>query len=417
MFEALAITLREGVEAALVLGIALALLRKRGLEHLRGALVAGTLAALAASVGVAALAQRVTWNEEIAEGVVMLIGALLVLSLTIWMMRAAPHMKQEIETGLARAAGRERGSAAGVFLFAFGMVFREGAETALFLSAAGFNSEGLGLWIGAALGLLLAAVFGVLFVRGSLRVPLKPFFTVTTAVLLLLAAQLLVGGLHELSEGGVLPATRQSMAIVGPLVKNELLLFTLTVALAAGWLLFGSRAAVPAPRAAAGPEARLALATRRQETALRRWTGIVAALIVGLLATAFMRSARVPGKPPASPVVAEAGAYSLDAAALADRKLHYYSTALDGREVRFFVVENENQTVACVDGCEICGDIGYFEDGVSVVCRNCTSPIVKSTLGRSGGCNPIPVPSAREGARLVVTENDLRAAFARIRGH
>ena len=83
-------------------------------------------------------------------------------------------------------------------------------------------------------------MFGVLFVRGALRVPLKPFFSLTSAVLLLIALQLLVGGLHELSEAEVLPASRTEMAIVGPLVKNELLLFTLTVALAAGWLLFGA---------------------------------------------------------------------------------------------------------------------------------------------------------------------------------
>lgn len=419
MFEALAITLREGVEAALVLGIALTLLRRRGMDHLRGALAAGAFAALAASVGVAALAQRITWNEEIAEGVVMLIGAALVLTLTVWMMRAGPRMKEEIETGLARATERGGllGGAPGVFLFAFGMVFREGAETALFLSAAGFTSEGLGLWIGAALGIALAVVFGVLWVRGALRVPLQPFFTVTTAVLLLLAAQLLVGGLHELSEGGVLPATRQSMAIVGPLVKNELLLFTLTVALAAGWLLFGPRPAAPAPAAAAGPEARLALAARRREESRRRWTGLVALAIVGLLTTAFVRGARVPDRPPATPVVAAAGAYELDAAPLADRRLHFYAATIDGREIRFFAVEHDGGTVTCLDGCEICGDVGYFEEGVSVVCRNCTSPIVKSTLGRPGGCNPIPIASSRAGSRLVVTEDDLRAAFARIRGH
>src|SRR5437870_3053020 len=82
-------------------------------------------------------------------------------------------------------------------------------------------------WSGAALGLALAVGFGVLFVRGTLRIPLKPFFSLTTAVLLLISIQLLVGGLHELSEAEVLPASRREMAIIGPLVKNELLLFTL----------------------------------------------------------------------------------------------------------------------------------------------------------------------------------------------
>src|SRR6266567_3814734 len=185
MFEALVITLREGVEAALVLAIALAILKRRGAEHLRGAL----------SAGVAVFATRISYNEELAEGVAMLVGALLVVSLVVWMWRAAPHLKQEIESGVLRAAGGS-GSVLGVFLFSFGMVFREGVETALFLAAAGFNSQGLSLWLGALVGLVIAAGFGVMFARGTLRVPLKPFFSLTSAVLILLAIQLLVGGLH-----------------------------------------------------------------------------------------------------------------------------------------------------------------------------------------------------------------------------
>src|SRR5262245_24798745 len=117
MFEALVITLREGVEAVLVLAIALASLRRRGEGHLAPALYAGTALALALSVGVAALATRVTWNEELAEGIAMLIGAALVISLVVWMWRAAPHMKAEIESGLARATSG--GTVAGVVFFAF----------------------------------------------------------------------------------------------------------------------------------------------------------------------------------------------------------------------------------------------------------------------------------------------------------
>ena len=90
MFEALVITLREGVEAVLVLAIALATLRRRGQAHLSGALYAGTGVALLLSIGVAGLATRVTWNEELAEGIAMLIGAVLVTTLVIWMWRSSP---------------------------------------------------------------------------------------------------------------------------------------------------------------------------------------------------------------------------------------------------------------------------------------------------------------------------------------
>ena len=96
----------------------------------------------------------------------MLVGAAFVLSLTWWMWKTAPRMKQEIEAGLARGSG---GGMLGVALFGFVMVVREGFETAIFLAAAEFNSGGLQLWAGAAIGLALAAGFGVLFARGALK--------------------------------------------------------------------------------------------------------------------------------------------------------------------------------------------------------------------------------------------------------
>src|SRR5439155_1624163 len=241
----------------------------------------------------------------------MLVSALLVVSLVWWMWASAARFKSEIESGMARATrgGGDFGQALGLFVFSLGMVYREGVETAVFLSAAGFNSQGLGLWLGAIVGVVLATIFGVLFARGAFRVPLKPFFSLTSAVLLLIAVQLVVGGLHELSEGQLLPSSRAEMALVGPIVKNELLLFTLTVALAAGWLLFGPGLA-PAPAVEGeGPEARLARAR-----------------------------------------------------------------------------------------------------------RNCTSPIVKTSLGRTGGCNPIPLPHHSEGARLAFSTADLRAALPRLKG-
>src|SRR5439155_5568751 len=141
--------------------------------------------------------------------------------------------------------------------------------------------------IGAAAGLVLAIAFGVLFVRGALKVALKPFFSLTSAVLLLIALQLLIGGLHELSEGQVLPSSRAEMALIGPLVKNELLLFTLTVALAALWLLFARPAASPPGAAAEGPEARLARARQARERGAWRGTGAAALVVVALLSVAF----------------------------------------------------------------------------------------------------------------------------------
>src|SRR5439155_4051330 len=191
----------------------------------------------------------------------------------------------------------------------------------IFLSAAGFNSHGLTLWLGATIGLVLAAVFGVLFARGSLRVPLKPFFSLTSAVLLLIALQLLVGGLHELSEAQVLPSSRAEMAVIGPIVKNELLLFTLTVAIAAGWLLFGP--GLRAGRAgseneASGPQARLERAARIRERSLRRALGVVGLVVVGFLTMAFVQGSKIPAKAKAEQLPVTNGEVRIDPSALAD---------------------------------------------------------------------------------------------------
>jgi len=414
MFEALVVTLREGMEGALVLAVALAFLERRGRHDLRGALVAGTLVALAASAGLAVWLTRLTYNEELAEGIAMLVGAALVMSLVVWMWRAAPRMRQEIESGMARAAGAQA-SAWAVFLFAFAMVLREGIETAVFLSAASFSTEGLSLWLGAGVGFALAVGFGVLFVRGSIKLPLKPFFSFTAAVLVLIALQLLVGGLHELSEAEVLPASQREMALIGPLVKNELLLFTLTVAFAAIWLLRPQSAA--APTTGSGPDARLARAAVQRDAARRRWTGLVALVVVGLLVSAFVHGSRMPEKLPATPVSIEGGTARVDPAPLADGRLHFYQATLPEAPVRFFAVRVGDRVLTCFDACEICGAKGYFENGSALVCRNCASPISRATLGRQGGCNPIPLRhGVGANGELTIAEQDLRAVLPHLEG-
>src|SRR5258708_27606925 len=132
MFEALVITLREGVECALVLAIAASLLRRRGLGARIPALLSGAAAAVLVSAGLAVAAARLTYNEEITEGVAMLVGAVLVLTLVWWVWKAAPRMKPENEKGLDRAVGDPAAGSGAVGLAAFGflMVLREGVETA-----------------------------------------------------------------------------------------------------------------------------------------------------------------------------------------------------------------------------------------------------------------------------------------------
>ena len=97
--------------------------------------------------------------------------------------------------------------------------------------------------------MVVAILFGVMFVKGSVKINLQKFFRVTTAILFFVAAQLVISGLHELSENGVLPSSRQEMAIIGPIVRNDLFFFITILALAALMVLFEMKRRQPAARA------------------------------------------------------------------------------------------------------------------------------------------------------------------------
>ncbi len=224
MLEALVLTLREGIEAALVVGIIVAFLRKQGRTELLGSVWAGLVAAVAASAAGAWVLYRVAVNEEVFEGLLYLASAVVVASFLLWMWRHARGLAGEMRGRLGRIVSREGRWAAlgGLFVFTFLMIFREGVETALFLSALSLNTSGVMALFGALAGTAAAAVFGVAFVRGSVRVDLSRFFRITGIALAIFVVQLLFNGYHELSEAQWVPANQTSMAVIGPLVRYEL---------------------------------------------------------------------------------------------------------------------------------------------------------------------------------------------------
>jgi uncharacterized membrane protein len=173
---------------------------------------------------------------------------------------------------------------------------------------------------------------------------------------------------------------------------------------------------MPKVDATSGPEARLQRAAAARDANRRRWTGIIGLVVVGFLATAFVQGSRMPERPPATPMAFESGVLRLDPAPLADGRLHFYQVTLPEAPVRFFAVKVGDRVLTCFDACEICGDKGYFEDGHAVVCRNCASPISRATLGRSGGCNPIPLPHGTEGGVMTIAEHDVRAVLPHLQG-
>src|SRR5260370_38937802 len=146
MFQALVVTLREGVEAALIVGIALVYLNKIGRPDLRRTVYAALVAALLGSVAAAVALSYLPLSQDQLEGWVMLVAAALVVSMILFMMRTARKLKGEIETKVGSLAGA--GSQWGLFAFVFLMVFREGVETVVILSGVTLHSPALLRFLG-----------------------------------------------------------------------------------------------------------------------------------------------------------------------------------------------------------------------------------------------------------------------------
>src|SRR6185312_14515416 len=127
------------------------------------------------------------------------------------------------------------------------------------------NTSGVMSAVGAVAGIVLAVLFGVSFVRGTIRVNLKQFFRVTTVILMVVVAQLAITGLHELSESQVLPSSSREMAIVGPVVKNDIFFFITILALAAAMLLEWRKRRAPRAEGLEGAALRKAQWSARRE--------------------------------------------------------------------------------------------------------------------------------------------------------
>lgn len=261
MFESIVVTLREGVEVALVIGVLLTYLRRTGREaYSRYALLGLGTAVLASLLG-ALIIQRygIDPDNPAVEGSVMFVAAGLVTSLLIWMWQTGRSVRRRLEHRLDTLVGEastttiQQRAALGVFAFAFFMVLREGIETVLFLAALSGTVGGSPLYnaLGGGLGLLLASLFGVLLVRGSLHINLRRFFNVTGIVLLILVAKLIAGGLHEFLEAGILPGSPYLEEAVEVLTHQitSLVILGLLIALPAACLLWEwwQRTALAAP--------------------------------------------------------------------------------------------------------------------------------------------------------------------------
>jgi high-affinity iron transporter len=418
MFETLILTLREGVEAALVVAIIVAFLRKRGQERYLGAVWSGLAAAVVASFSGAVVLSRVAVNEEVFEGLLYTASAVIVASMTIWMWRHAAAMGGEVRGSLGRILDRRRtwSVVAGLFVFTFLMVFREGVETVLFLSALSLATSTVLAWMGAIIGVGAAVAFGFFFVRGSLRIDLGRFFKVTGFTLLVFTVQLVLNGYHELSEAGWVPANATTMGLLGPLVRNEFF-FVAAVVLLPLLLLVMPASEPRGSEEAAGGEGGGAAARLRRAAAARqrraRWAlGSLGAVVLAVLGFGFAFAQAPLTLSKATPVtVAADGDVHLPLADFADEKLHRY--VLANTPIRFIVIGlGKGQVVTGFDACKLCGAKGYAQDGPTIVCLHCHSAIYPPSIGQPGGCNPLPLPSRVVGDELRIAGADLRAGAA-----
>ena len=227
MLGSLVITLREGTEAALVIGILLAYLAKTGqASKARGVWLGTALAVLVSLVAGGLIFFTVGELEEIPEHIFAsgaTLAAVVIMSYTIyWMHQHASGLRSHLEHRAARAAGG--GSVLALTGLAFLVIVREGIETALFLFGAAQTTSPTEVVLGAATGLLAAVALGLGLYRGGLHLDLRAFFVTTAVLLTFFAAGMLMLGLRELIEIGYLPGIVDPVWDSGALLPEQSLL-------------------------------------------------------------------------------------------------------------------------------------------------------------------------------------------------
>jgi high-affinity iron transporter len=253
MFEAFVITLREGLEAFLIIAISLAYLRKSNRAELIPAVHWGIATSVLLSIGAGWLFYQAR-NQALWEGILAIAAAISVASLTVHMWRTAKRIKRDIEGRLQASTVKVGGAAfAGVFLFTLLMITREGMETALLMGTLVFQMKApADLVLGAVGGMAVAAFVASLWSRYGHRVNLGLFFQVTAVFLMIFVVQLLIYGFHELTEANIFPYSEPLHIATEPYGPDGLYGKYLTyflVILPMAWLalatLFGGRKAIP----------------------------------------------------------------------------------------------------------------------------------------------------------------------------
>ncbi len=224
MLSALLIALREGLEAALIVGIVLGYLRNTGrrdrIPSAWAGVVIAALASAALAIGMRAVGAELTEPfEQMFEGTAMLLAVLVLTWMIFWMRSQGRFIKGHLERQLDATFTRSENW--GLFTLTFLAVFREGLETALFLAANAFAADGATTLVGALAGLALAILIGALIYQYSVRLNLSLFFDLTSLLLIVFAAGMIAHGVHEYQEIGWLGVLTNPAWDTKALLSNE----------------------------------------------------------------------------------------------------------------------------------------------------------------------------------------------------
>jgi len=219
MLSSLLITLREGIEAALIIGIIITYLIKINKSVYIKDIVLGIVLAILASIGTAWLFERIMGgfsgrSEEVFEGVVMLLAVSILTYMIIWMHHQAKNIAGNIREQVNAYLSHKQ--IYGLVFLGFISVYREGVETVLFFAA--LRAVEAASWLGGILGLVLAITLALLFFQTTRHFSLRAFFQFTGIFIILIAAGLFSHGIHDLQEAEIIPTVKEHLFDINPTI-------------------------------------------------------------------------------------------------------------------------------------------------------------------------------------------------------
>lgn len=426
MLQTLVITLREGLEAALVVGVILAYLRRTEQLNLTRFVWLGVALAVGASALGAILIQLLYQGkghepreQQIISGVIMIVAAVMVTTMIVWMWRSSRRLRSELEGQVQNAVAQGPGAGLSLLLLVFAMVFREGIETVLFLAGtflAGGADGATGIG-GALIGLGLACLFGYLLFRGSVVIEFRRFFQLTGLLLMLFVAELVAGAVHELQEALILPP-----AGYGPV-------WDVLVWLASPDSQFYTLIAIVAVPLALMLAALSSPTDGQDRRARRRLAFVMTGLVVFILTAGTQVYAQAPSLEPETVRLESQAELRIPVAAIGTGQLRRYTVAVDGTVVRFLLVgvhpdhahsrtsdTHTSDVRGGFDSCQVCGTHGFVQKGDAVSCKRCGVETPFEELGELGGCRPFPLAFKITNGTVVVQLADLAPSLGRFDG-